>query len=727
MAGGGVAPYSYLWTAGQTTVTANGMCSGTHNIFVEDANLCATFATVVIGEPDQLGVIDSIIDVSCSGDADGAVYLTVTGGTPFFTYGWTPNAGNGPIITNLTAQAYNVTIQDMNGCVINETYNVVEPTPLAYNTALTNSYCTGANGVASVAGSGGTLPYTFLWPDGQTTATATNLVAGVTYNFELSDANGCMVIVPITVGDDAGPVISMSSTEVQCFGNDDGTATVTIDAFGTPPFTYQWDDPLSQNTATAGALPGNMTYNVIVTDDNGCTATAPVFVSENPEMTLITLGDATICYGDAVLISVTGSGGFAINDYFYDWSHGLPNQQTHLVSPTTTTTYTVDIVDDLGCRSTASGAITVEVLPQLAVTATDFAICEGDDAMLIAAATGGSGGPYIYSWNTGANGDTIIITGLTTGLESYQVTVTDACPQAVTVNVDVTIHPVPDVTFTVTGEGCEPFVLTAAVATGGGAPPIVDWFWDFGDGGTSTDPGSTTHLYTVAGTYFVTLIVISDMGCPDTIVSLTPVNAYGLPVAGFDITQDGIILDPAETTILSPTVDFVSTATEDSDSTVTITEWFWDFGDPNSGADNNSTDENPSHMYNDTGTYVIMQIVTTSEGCIDTIWDTLVVVGDYIIFAPNSFTPDGDEKNDFFFPKGIGVDGSSFELYIFDRWGDLIATVTGVWSDDISIGWDGRANQGGEEAQIDVYVWLIRTEDFRGENHEYVGHVTLLR
>ena len=78
-------------------------------------------------------------------------------------------------------------------------------------------------------------------------------------------------------------------------------------------------------------------------------------------------------------------------------------------------------------------------------------------------------------------------------------------------------------------------------------------------------------------------------------------------------------------------------------------------------------------------------------------------------------------------PKGLGVDGEEFEMYIYDRWGDLIDKVTGVWSDDPNIGWDGHANEGESIAQNDVYVWLIRTQDFYGEEHEYIGHVTLLR
>ena len=100
---------------------------------------------------------------------------------------------------------------------------------------------------------------------------------------------------------------------------------------------------------------------------------------------------------------------------------------------------------------------------------------------------------------------------------------------------------------------------------------------------------------------------------------------------------------------------------------------------------------------------------------------------EYILFAPNAFTPNDDGDNEYFMPKGIGVEGDEFELYIYDRWGDLIAEVTGNFSSDLTVGWDGRANKGPEQAQIDVYVWLIKTKDINGVRHEYVGHVSLIR
>ncbi|MBL4665045.1 MAG: gliding motility-associated C-terminal domain-containing protein, partial [Nitrospinaceae bacterium] len=722
LAGGGTTPYGYAWTDGQTTATATGLCAGSHNVFITDDNGCMIFKTVVIIEPGPLAANDSIIPVSCAGDADGAIYLNVTGGTPFFIYGWTPNVGSGPIVTNLSAICYTVNIQDINGCILNEIYCIPEPWPLVGTPITTPSFCTGANGEATVVGTGGTTPYTYLWPDGQTTPTATNLVAGVTYNFELSDANGCMVIVPVTVTDQPAPAISISAQGVDCNGFDDGTATVVIDSLGAPIFTYQWDDPLAQNTPTAGALVGDMIYNVMVTDANGCTATLPVYVSENPPLTIIASPVDTICYGEQAFISVTGGGGLLINDYFYTWSNGV-NTQSQWVSPDSTTTYTVYIDDEAGCRSEDTLDVEVVVHPQITLTATSIPVpnCEGDSTYLSAVAGGGMGGPYTYDWTgAGSDSDTTIF-NLPLGVSSFTITVSDACPQDSSITLDITVHPSPDYSISVSGEGCEPFVLTTVAGSGGNPPvTIVSWLWDFDDGFTSTEPDQTTHLYTQSGSYDVSLVIISDMGCVDTVPSLAPVNAYGLPVAGFDLYQGGVKLDsPHVISILTPTIDFVNV----SDSVVA---WFWDFGDSNS-TDNNSILENPSHMYNDTGTYTIMQVVMTADSCFDTTYKEVTIEGDYIIFAPNAFTPDGDGDNDYFFPKGIGVDGQSFRLFIFDRWGDLIATVEGVWSDDITIGWDGRANFGQSEAQIDVYVWLIQTEDFRGDAHGYVGHVTLLR
>jgi gliding motility-associated-like protein len=124
----------------------------------------------------------------------------------------------------------------------------------------------------------------------------------------------------------------------------------------------------------------------------------------------------------------------------------------------------------------------------------------------------------------------------------------------------------------------------------------------------------------------------------------------------------------------------------------------------------------------DTGAFTVTLTVYNADGCFDVITYTVVIEGDYIIHAPNAFTPNGDGVNDVWFPKGIGIGDDQYELYIFNRWGQLIFE-----SYDKNIGWDGTARSSGNLAKLDVYVWMIRTVDHNGEPHEYIGHVTVVR
>ncbi|PCH93468.1 MAG: hypothetical protein COB85_07020 [Bacteroidetes bacterium] len=101
--------------------------------------------------------------------------------------------------------------------------------------------------------------------------------------------------------------------------------------------------------------------------------------------------------------------------------------------------------------------------------------------------------------------------------------------------------------------------------------------------------------------------------------------------------------------------------------------------------------------------------------------------GDYTLFMPNAFTPNGDGINDTFFPLGIGFTDPKFEytMHIYNRWGDTIFK-----TDDINNPWDGKANNGNKQAQSDVYIWVIKTIDTKksaGQKHQYIGHVTLFR
>lgn len=131
------------------------------------------------------------------------------------------------------------------------------------------------------------------------------------------------------------------------------------------------------------------------------------------------------------------------------------------------------------------------------------------------------------------------------------------------------------------------------------------------------------------------------------------------------------------------------------------------------------------HTYGDTGTYYVLLTVENANGCVDTAGHFVEITSEYILFVPSAFSPNDDEDNDYFFPKGIGIDNEEFEINIYDRWGNLIYEYAGRYNQ--WLGWDGRANGGKDIAQQDVHVWLIRVKDLNDEDHEHIGHVTLLR
>ena len=161
-----------------------------------------------------------------------------------------------------------------------------------------------------------------------------------------------------------------------------------------------------------------------------------------------------------------------------------------------------------------------------------------------------------------------------------------------------------------------------------------------------------------------------------------------------------------------------------TDQSTGATSWLWDFiyTNPQTGL-YTGTDQNPSFIYPTTGVYVVQQVVMNSFGCTDTAYNNVEVVPEYVFYIPNAFTPTNhDGVNDTFGPTIIGYDIDTYEMMIFDRWGNLIYKTT-----DINKGWDGKANGGDKIAQIDVYVWKVNVNDFSGAEHQYVGTVTIVK
>ncbi|HXC05392.1 MAG TPA: PKD domain-containing protein, partial [Bacteroidia bacterium] len=269
--------------------------------------------------------------------------------------------------------------------------------------------------------------------------------------------------------------------------------------------------------------------------------------------------------------------------------------------------------------------------------------------------------------------------------------------------VTVTVYPLPVVSFTskdtvVCAPVCAKFV-------GSSNPACATATWTFGDGNTATGCDSAKHCYFVAGTYNVTYNVTDIHGCKGSASVPNFINALPLPHAEFTGA-------PQPCTIIDPTIVFTDLSTN-------AVGWSWTFGDP---SDSTSSKENPIHTYADTGCYTVKLVVTAPDGCKDSTTSPICIQPIFTFYAPNTFTPNGDGKNDVWMPYGIGIDPNHYDLMMFDRWGNLMFE-THTWGE----GWDGRANGGAKCAQIDTYVWKVKLKDVLGDSHAYEGHCNLIK
>ena len=429
-ASGGTAPYSYLWSDGQTTATATNLAAGVYTVTVTDANGCQVTATVSINNVIpwsaslfQTGLID------CFGDATASVSVNITGGAGSnpFTYLWS-NGQTTATATNLPAGTHSVTITDANGCTSSELITITEPAELLTTTSVVDSVsCFGfSDGSATVSVSGGTPGYSYLWGNGQTSATAVGLVAG-TYVVTVTDANGCTATDNITLSQPVQLSVTASVLQdVSCNGGTDGQAIATVSG-GRPAFSYLWTN--GQTTATATNLSAT-THTVTVTDAGGCTATASATPTEPPALTVsLAVSSAVSCNGAADgAITATPAGGTPT--YSYVWSDG---QTTATATGLTAGTYSVTITDANGCTSTNSLTLTEPTALTASASMTQSASCNGaTDGEALATASGGTA-PYSYLWSDGQT--TATATNLAAGV--YTVTVTDANGCQVTATVSI--------------------------------------------------------------------------------------------------------------------------------------------------------------------------------------------------------------------------------------------------------------------------------------------------
>ncbi len=585
----------------------------------------------------------------------------------------------------------------------------VTGTTSSVSASAVDDICTAGIGSVTATPTGGTAPYTYDWTTlGNNPNQTVNGVFAGTYTVIMTDSIGCTSTASVLVGDTPA-TFQGSTTLVSCPGGNDGTAFAEmIPMLGT--VTYLWDDPAAQTTQTATGLIAG-TYTCIVTSDIGCFGTVILTVVEIPGMVgvITSQTDPSCNSGTDGIIDVSVNQGTSPYTYTWDNSASTSSQATGL----SVGTHTVTVIDDNGCIITITATLSQPASLVITSITPTTQICPEDEIILSATGAGGSSA-YTFTWYEGANligtGSSITVDPLVTNTQ-YCVTLSEACGSPTTQECTMITFPSPIEPQAVSDftEFCMPGRFEFA-NTSINASEIATTYWDFGDQqGASLEVAddSTSYQYNAVGTYDIILITTSIYGCVYTDTMKQIVSVKPNPIAGFTFSNNPASIFESEGIKL-----------QDRSSTDVISwSWFSPYSNPTTSNQTQPAFDFPGVA----GIYPVTLIVETALGCVDTLIINMNVHNDILFFAPNAFTPDNDELNQTWKAEIQGVDIYDFELFIFNRWGEII------WeTHDPSVGWDGTYN--GKIIQTGTYQWKANVKDlYTDKKVEFTGSINLLK
>ncbi len=422
LAAGGTAPYNYNWMPGNFNgPSLSNLAQGTYTVTVTDSKGCTLINnSITVTQPTLIVLTTNSINSNCS-FANGQASVVASGGTGSYLYQWLPSGGSNAVATALSTGSYSVTVTDANGCVstLGTTVNN-NASPIATVSSTTNVTCYGgSDGTATASVAGGTGPFTYLWlPSGGTNSIATGLLLG-TYTVTVTDANLCpsSAVTSPPINQPNPILITVTQTNVTCFGNTDGTASA-IASSGTPSYTYQWLPSGTPGTSIANL--SVTTYTIEVTDANSCVQTMPVIINGTGLLTAVIspVSNVSCMGGNNGTAIATVSGGTI--GYTYNWLPLGGNGSTG--TGLSAGTYTVTVTDINNCIASNSVTIT-QPLQALSASGTGFSTsCFGGSNGTAGINTIGGTPAYSYLWNPAVStSDTAF--GLSPG--NYTVLVTD--------------------------------------------------------------------------------------------------------------------------------------------------------------------------------------------------------------------------------------------------------------------------------------------------------------
>lgn len=456
---------------------------------------------------------------------------------------------------------------------------------------------------------------------------------------------------------------------------------------GSGAISYTWNNGAVNATPFIPAVDGK--YIVTGTDANGCINTDSLMVTFLPSPAVSAGPDVTVCENTPVTFAGTGTA------TSYTWNNGITDGQAYTPA---VGTYQVVVhgYDASNCFGLDTAVLVVNPLPNVNA-GPDQVICQGS------AATLAGSGAASYAWD---NGVTDNVPFSPTSDLTYTVTGTSAAGCTNTDQVTVSIE-APVIFAITTGlePACEPH--TAMIFNHSAGTPSVNTQWVFGDGNTLSSINDTvTNLYENQGCFDLSITSTTALGCVWSQSYPGFICVYPNPHANFTA-------NPGVISVIAPESDLINSSTG-------ATQYIWDFGDGTEV----SNEFSPTHTFvvDPEQNFSVTLVAISEHGCVDSITKVILMEKGVILYAPNSFTPDGNEHNPVFLPiVTSGVDKNQYELEVFNRWGEIVFSTT-----DTEEGWDGTYK--GIACKEGLYSWKITYKTSSSdEKREQLGHVNLLR
>ncbi|MEM1119009.1 MAG: SdrD B-like domain-containing protein [Bacteroidota bacterium] len=406
---GGSAPYTFAWSNGATTEDLSEIMAGTYSGTITDANGCTSVATATLTAPTALTATVDITDQDCSGD--GNIDLTVSGGTAPYSYVWS-NGATTEDLTKVGGGTYSVVISDASNCKLTQEVVVQSTGGIEILVSGKEPTCPGGNdGSLTTDVKGGTQPYTYLWSDGSQGSSLNNIPAG-SYSVTVMDAKGCSLIGSAVLNSAEGITATATAINPTC-ADESGAINVSVSG-GNPPYTYSWTNGATTkdiSNLTAGG------YTVTITDQDGCSTTVTTEIVIPTAISIDIQATNPGCDALTGSITLAVSGGTA--PYTYTWSNGSFAQNLLEV---VAGTYSVTVVDAVGCQAVASATIEDIAGISIAVEGSSDPTCVGGTDGFIDLSISGGQAPYAFQWTNGAT--TEDLNNLGAGF--YAVTISDA-------------------------------------------------------------------------------------------------------------------------------------------------------------------------------------------------------------------------------------------------------------------------------------------------------------